>query len=66
MHAALTREKGFGMESLHLLKMADWLSEPVFAPTRVIRAGFLLALKLTNVVYHIKPIYAGYMREEEW
>lgn len=61
----IAREKGFREESLHLLKMADWLFEPFLAPTHVIRAGFLLSLKLTNVVYHIKPIYSGYMREEE-
>ena len=65
MCAVLTREKGFGEESRHLLKMADWLFEPFLAPTRVIRAGCLLSLKLTDVVYHIKPIYSGYMREEE-
>lgn len=65
MSAVLAREKGFKEESLHLLKMVDWLFEPFLAPTHVIRAGFLLSLKLTNVVYHIKPIYSGYMREEE-
>lgn len=67
MCALLGREKGFGEESLHLLKMADWLVEPFLAPPppHVIRAGFLLSLKPTNVVYHIKPIYSGYMREEE-
>lgn len=63
--AVLAREEGLGEESLHLLKMAEWLFEPFLAPTHVIGAGFLLSLKLTNGVYHIKPIYSGYMREEE-
>lgn len=60
-----SKGKGFWRESLCLLKMASWWFEPFLAPTHRIRTGFLLSLKMTNVVFHIKSIYSACMREEE-
>lgn len=60
-----SKRKGFGEESLLQLEMESWLFEPFLAFNNVTSTGFLLSLKLTNVVYHIKCIYPGYVWEEE-